>query len=336
MISYGRIMNAIMNSMSGKVLMMMTLVVGTIAEAATNSEPSVPGVAQQAPPASVSAAAGSSHSPAQDPRIGVFSTGPKPFAPEDSAVFGGIPKEIFPTRVLYNVGPTFLREAAITNDGTQFHAPLNRRQWRQVVFELGRSKLYPDVLPDYMAFLTRARDFRWDHSFENGEPILIANVRFEWLADDLDHNPELEKKAEYVYKLREGVGSLTTSKGQFFAASLVPQTLCYPLVTFFLNEDFVYSNTGDRVIGVDVEIEKTSFSVPMGTSRVVDLGDREGIRTVHLTAHYSSGRQSKCCFDLLLQKANGAWLNTKEVGGEKTFSFKRAASVHYTREDDHR
>jgi len=270
-----------------------------------------------------------------DPPIAVR-IGPKPFDVQEPMVFGGVPKTIFPTQILYNVGPTFSREKAITHDGEQFSDPMNTRQWRQIIFELSRNKLNPKVLPNYVDYLTKARDFRWDKAHENTEPILIADVGFEWIAGNLDDSPELQRQADGFYKLQQAARTMTTNKGRFFGASLLPDKLHSRLVTFVLSDKLVYSNLNDAILGVSLSIENNTFSVPMNGSLVVDLGEKEGDKTVYVTAHHRSGQQSKTCFRFALERVNGKWVNTKTENGKSIFEVKQLPTIRFTQKDNQR
>lgn len=272
----------------------------------------------------------------QDDQPITLSRGFKPFSVEDSIVFGGIPKDIFSTHVLYNVGPTFSRAKALVHDGLQFNEPVKMREWRQIIFELSMNKLNAAVLPDYIAYLTKARGHRWDKASVNGEPILIADVDFEWLADALETNPELARQPDGSYTLHGTSRSLTTNKNTFFSASLLSDTLHSRLVTFVLNEELLYSNRDDRIVSVDLLIDNNRLSIPMNGSRVVDLGDQEGDRTVYLTAHRRSGQQSKACYKFVLLKANGKWVNNKLNSGKLSFAEEQLPTITFTQKDNQR
>jgi hypothetical protein len=257
----------------------------------------------------------------QQQAAGALRSGATPFNLGDSMVFG-VPKESFQTQVLYNVGPTASRSKAVAHNGRQPNEPLTMRQWRQIVFELSMNRLNPTILPDYIAYLTRAHDVRWDHSPRKGEPLLIADVWFEWLADS-------EKTST-----PHAAPALSTNQGRFFGASLLPEVLNSRFVTLLLSSNLIYSNSNDTITGITLSIDSRDSFISMNSSQVIDLGD-DGDKTACLIAYHRSGQQSQACFAFALLTASEG-VGARLHNWDRISQPKDTPTVRFTEKDSGR
>ncbi|GAB4275393.1 MAG: hypothetical protein Kow0092_30990 [Deferrisomatales bacterium] len=269
------------------------------------------------------------------PARGGDAPGPPPATRPSSpaTVLGEVPKALFSTGVLYNLGPAFRREAAAAADGTGFDPVLTVAEWKQTVFELERHKLAPHVLPRFEDYLRRARGRRWEGAARNRLPLLVWDVAFEWIPGDLDRHPALERIAPGRYRLRPGAErSLGVRRGRFFGASLPVGIVRSRLITLALDPDLIVSNRADPLVAVRLAIDGERIELDTGDSQVVDLGDREGTRTVRVTAIHRSGAESRAAFRFRLERLpDGRWANTVEEDGNVRFGTRPLPPTTFTR-----
>ncbi len=246
----------------------------------------------------------------------------------DSVVFGLIPTANISTKIIYSFTPNIAREVALTHDGKDYGTPLINEQWRQIIFELGQHKIHKDVLPDYMDYLTKIREYRINHTYDNREPILIMDIHFEWIDEDLAANPDLEKY-DRGYRIKDGVKKLSTNKARFFGASILPKEINSRLVTFAYTKDLLFTNNKDKITHIEVTIgNNISLELEDGDTKIVDLGDNEGERIVLITGHHKSGLVSRSSFKFNFRRdVNGQWVNVTTKDGQLTFGEGKEAPI---------
>ncbi len=253
---------------------------------------------------------------------------------EKQFIWGGVPKSVFKTGVLYNLGPVFSRERAISHDGTEFRTPLTHRQIRQIMFELDKNKLNDPTLPRYLDFLRAVGEYQWQNSHDNRQPVLIVDVDFEWFDQKLENYPQLFREPDGKIRLKnDAITSLPTRKDRFFCGGLLKEDIEHRLVTFALEKEFIFSNSRDPVKRIEMALEDwqvTLSDLSEGHSAVVDLGNRPGIKKIRLTATRESGKKAMTFIVFNLKKpASGKFPDTVMRKGKAVFPSTRLPVVRF-------
>jgi len=151
-----------------------------------------------------------------------------PYDIDDSLVFGGIPKSIFETQVLFdNAVSSFgaLKDTILKFDGINSNtSPFFYRDFRRYVFVFEKARLNTSVFQGYISYLETCSKVVWENYSTNTRLLMTADIRFEHMEGSLNTNQYIYNVMDSIdtignYFLKPGVIDLPTNCSNFLAVA---------------------------------------------------------------------------------------------------------------------